>query len=258
MDRFSRATVAGVLALLVIAAVGADAQDQNDGGRRRGPPGGFSGFGGPGRGGDLFELLSAPEVRTHLKLTADEHAYVKLAEEAARDKAAEFRKSVEGLSREESRDKFMAFAREQGPEQEKNLLEIVGAERVARLKQIRLQTVGIAALFVPGSEAAAAVGITDEQRNKARAMMEATRSQMGEIFRSANGDREKLQAAFENFRKEQEVKYVELLTADQKTKWEALKGAPIDFKIDPRSRDRGPGGPGDRPRGESKEAKPST
>ncbi|WP_337173154.1 hypothetical protein [Paludisphaera sp.] len=80
----------GIAVAFALAAIPAMAQDQNRGGRRGGPPGGFGGPGGPGGfgrggpgGGGLIDLAGREPIQEELKITEEQKAKIaKLAEEA--------------------------------------------------------------------------------------------------------------------------------------------------------------------------------
>jgi hypothetical protein len=227
--------VAGLLVVLVVAGTALGQDEQR--GRRFRPGGfGFGGFGRPG-GGDLLGTLRYPEVRDALKLTDDERAYIELFSDDLRQRQGDrsnLRESLRGLSREEMFERFREMARKRNEEIEKQLTEIIGKERVARLQQIQLQLQGPMAV-VMNRELSEKLGIGDDQR--------------GEIFAAMREAEQEVQPILH---KKQQEKLDKVLNSSQKKKWKEMIGEPIDFTVAPlpRERRRGEGrGEGGRRRG---------
>jgi hypothetical protein len=234
--------------LLLAGLVGsAEAQE-----RQRGR---FGGAGGPGGmfGGDMFRLVSIPEVADALKLNDDQRAYVKLLVDEINDARQKAFEGIRDLSDDERREKFRELgekAREEQPKREKQLAEIVGDDKVKRLRQIGQQLAGPVLAFMDpkvGEE----LKITEDQREKSREVFDASRDEMRSLFQSAGEDREARAKAMEEFRKKQQEKVVALLTDEQKNKWKELVGEPVGDELlgkiraaSARGFGRGPGGPG--------------
>lgn len=219
--------------------------DGRRGDGRRGPPGGGFSFGGGFGGGfvrnsSLLGLLDAPEVKKHLNIDADTSAYIALLEDDINQKNGEFFRANRDLDRDAAREKAMAYFREQAPKTEAQIKEIIGDEKLARLKQIRLQVAGPAIYFFPNSEDGKTLGITDAQREQAGKLMEEAGTQLREIFRPGDGGQrrgeDEVRKMMEEFRSKQEEKYLALLTEAQKEKRKEMMGTPIDFTIAPRQR----------------------
>lgn len=247
----------GLCMIFVVTVMPAHGQEGPSDRSRRGRGGDFGGRfgggpGGPGgRGGDLFGLLNAPEVKKALKVTDEEQAYLGILADEVRDKDREFFESIRNLSDDQRREKMRArteTSEARSAETQKQIQEILGEERTNRLKQIRLQVGGVMALFSP--EVSKEVGITDEQRDKVRETFEGARDEIRDVFLSSGDDPDARRKAFDDFRKKQESKVLDILTDAQKAKWESMKGEPIDFKLDPPGfGTRGPRGEGDGNRG---------
>lgn len=219
--------------------------DGRRGDSRRGPPGGGFGFGGGfgsgfGRNSSLLGLLDAPEVKKHLNIDADTSAYIALLEDDINQKNGEFFRANRDLDRDAAREKMMTYFREQAPKTEAQIKEIIGDEKLARLKQVRLQVAGPAIYFFPNSEDGKTLGITDAQREQAGKLMEEAGTQLREIFGPRDGGQrrgeDEVRKMMEEFRSKQEEKYLALLTETQKEKRKEMMGTPIDFTIAPRPR----------------------
>lgn len=184
-----------------------------------------------GRGsGDLVALLASPEVRTALKVTDDEAAFLKLLGEENQEKSRKFFESLNGLSREDRTEKIRDWSSKRAPEVDKQLTEIIGADRLKRLKQIRLQIAGTRSFSSPDVQKE--LGITSDQRTKIDAVRNSGREEFTSLFRS-NDDPDARQKAMEEFRKQQSEKVLAVLTDQQRQKWKEMQGEPIDFKLAP-------------------------
>jgi Spy/CpxP family protein refolding chaperone len=168
----------------MLVAVSAYAQP-NEGGA---PGGRGRGMGGPGM------LLRSEQIQKELKLTDEQKEKVKAL-------AAEPRGNRQDM--------------------EKKIAEILKPEQVERLKQIRLQMGGAAALA--NREVVKALGLSDDQVAKLKAIQDAARAKMQDV------PREERRAKMAEMRKETMDKAIEVLTPPQREKYEKLKGAKIDI-----------------------------
>ena len=203
------------LAGTMLIAVSVQAQ-QNEGQRpRRGGGQGMATIPGGGIG-----LLRLEQVEKDLKLTDEQ------------------KEKIRGLGRE---------MRENRENAEKKLADILTPEQRDRLKQIRLQVAGPIALTAD-AEVAKALALTEDQVSKLKAMQREAGEKMRESFqgmrdlspeerRAKMGEmRQKMQ----EMRKDMTTKALEVLTSEQREKFEKMQGAKID--VDIFSRPRGPGG----------------
>jgi Spy/CpxP family protein refolding chaperone len=216
------------------------------------PGRGPGGFGGPGGGGSAGLLMMA-EVQKELGVTDDQKEKVTKALEGLRPQPGQggggnFREMTEE-QRAKAMEEFRKQADERNKKVEAALKEVLTADQQKRLSELRVQREGVAGLS--RGEIAEKLELTDEQKGKLRELAEAARPNFGQGGRPAGGenvDREKLMAEFQARREKLEADSLAVLTADQKAKWEEMKGKKFEF---PAFGGRGaPGGaPGGRPQG---------
>jgi hypothetical protein len=213
--------LAAALVMVALASTSASAQQQP---QRR--PGGGGGF-----GANPMMLLGQESVQQELKLTADQIAKVKEHQQ----KAAGNFQAFAGLTPEERQKKFQEMAQEN----EKFLGDVLKPEQKKRLDQIVLQQRGGDALTDPKVQQA--VGITDDQKEKIKAIQDDFRKTMGELRQSfgQGGDRQEMAKKMQEMRTANNDKLLKLLTDDQKKKFEELTGPKFTGKIEPPRR---PGG----------------
>ena len=264
--------------------------------RQRG--GGFGGFGGGGRGGGApgaLQLIGREEVRKELKISEEQQGIIRELSQSARpDFRALFGGNFRDLSRED-REKKLAELRKtsekKSKEAEADLYGLILDEAQAkRLKQIVLQQKGNRALTEP--EVAKALGLSAAQVVKIKMTMESSQKKQQALFaglggafggRRRSGDkgdkgakgakkterkrqsREEIQKRFadlrtkgEAIRAESEKAIAGVLTAAQKTKFEALKGPKFELARRSSTRSRGGrGGRGQKGQGGGRPKRPS-
>jgi len=196
-----------LVAMLAVATLAAPAAWAQRGGGR----GGFDGGG--------FMLLGQKSVQQELKLSDEQVTKVTAQMEKQREGFAELR----DLDREER----MAKMRERMEANNTALKEILNADQLKRLKQIGLQQRGASALADP--QVATDLGLTDEQKEKVRAIQEENRGALRGA--GGDGDREAMRKKFEEQRASTNAKLEALLTPEQQTKWKELQGEPFKGEI---------------------------
>jgi Spy/CpxP family protein refolding chaperone len=216
--------------VLAVAAAATTARAQE---QRRGPRGG-------GFGLDLLGLLSQKSVQEELKLSEDQAKKV--------TELAEKQRGASRPSRDASREERQKQREERAKANDKAVAEILKPEQVKRLKQISLQRRGARAFG--DAEVADALKLTDEQTDKIKAIQEDVGKELGDLRRG--GDREEARKKAETLRKAAGEKAMNLLTAEQKTKWKELTGEPFKGEI----RFPGPGGRGRSGNGARRSDKP--
>lgn len=237
MSRVARCVAVALVVLGMCSVV--VGQDAEKGGRRPGTGFRMGGMGGFGASPAMMwgQLLRVEKVQKELELVSEQKEKLKeIAEKAAarmRDSGAVFSK-LRDASEEERKAAMTEFgnkARAQAEQLKKDLEEVLLPHQLDRLKQIALQVRGLGALA--DKEVQDTLGITEQQKEKMKAigesMMEKFRGTMGrpadENERQAR--REKMQEA----RKEYEAKTLDVLTAEQKEKFEKLKGPKFDLDM---------------------------
>jgi hypothetical protein len=178
------------------------------------PPGGGGRRGG-GRGFTASQMAVVKDVQADIKIT-DEQKEKLSAFEA---KQTEARAAIRNLPQEERGPKMQEMAKEA----ETALAEILKPEQVKRLKQIVLQVSGMGAFASPAVETG--LSITDEQKEKIKTIAGEVRTENTSIMQGDGTPEEKQKKVAEN-NKGGLAKVKELLTAEQKTKWGELVGAP--------------------------------
>jgi hypothetical protein len=192
-----------------------------------------------GRGGAGM-LLMNEQVREELKLT----------EEQSEKLREEFRGGMEGMRElfekmrdmdEEERQKELQKLRDKRQKQEKEILEkILSGEQLERLEEIRIQTMGFSALGDP--KVIEALDITQEQGSKLTKIRDEMREKsqaLREDFDFQNTPREEMRELFQKMReKGQKIRkdamdkaLNEVLTAQQREKFEDLKGEEIELQM---------------------------
>jgi hypothetical protein len=117
---------------------------------------------------------------------------------------------------------------------EAKLKETLDDDQIGRLKQILLQSQGIEALAE--ADVVKELGLTEEQTKKiADIRSEYERKQRG-LFRG-DGNQGDAFAKMGELGAERDAKAAEVLTAEQKAKFDALKGSPFDLSLLRRRRD---------------------
>ena len=182
------------------------------------PPARQVGPGGGGAGG--FNLFTNQTVQKDLALTdAQKESIKKIVDD--------FRSSLTGLTQEDRRAKMTELRKVM----EDKIDSVLTVPQKARVKEIRLQVRGVAALTT--KEVIEALKLTDDQVNKIKELTAALRKDTREAMRSATtgGDRSAARDAVVKVRKEATEKIMAVLTPDQQASFEKLKGPKIDLPL---------------------------
>ncbi len=113
---------------------------------------------------------------------------------------------------------------------DKAIKEILTPAQQKRLQELALQWDGPSALL--RTDIAQKVGLSSQQQQKIRELVQAQSQKMREAFQRARnnpGEREKLRQQMEQNRKDLNNKILALLTPAQKQKWQSLLGKPFTF-----------------------------
>jgi Spy/CpxP family protein refolding chaperone len=231
-------------------------------GRGRGQGGGFGGGPGGGRGGmrmmgggtlSFAMIASAEKVASELKLTDDQKKSITAINESLRAANQEIFSQIRDADEAEVLKQIVTNTAKAN----EKTLAALQPEQAARLKGISLQLTG--ALGVSSDPFASELKITDDQKKSLdglrREMGEKTQARMQEFFGGGGfPDFAKIQEANAEIQKEFNEKGLAVLTDEQKTKFNEMKGEKLDITmmdIMPRMGGRGgpPGGPGGPPGG---------
>jgi hypothetical protein len=209
-------TLVGLLALVaILVATPLMAQRQGRGGR--------GAFGG-GFGVSKLALVQAEPVQKELEIVADQKDQIaKIAEEArgGRRGRGGFDPNASDEERAKAREEAVARQREI----DKKVDAVLVGPQKTRLNEIYVQALGTAALS--NEDIAKELGIDKSTQEK---IATTRREAMQEAFQGGGGggfDRE----AFAKARTAADEKVLALLSADQKAKFEKMKGKKVDFDL---------------------------
>jgi Spy/CpxP family protein refolding chaperone len=229
---FARSLGLGLTAMVVAVAVSQTATAQREEGRRG------RGFG-MGFGVPMVRLASIDEVQTDLKLTDEQKEQIEKLDDKLRD---DFRDLLQSGGQ---REEIQALTKS-GSEK---LTEILDEGQEKRITEIAIQVYGPNALmFHPtlGEH----LKVTDEQREKLGEAQRENFQAMGEAWRDMRDQdlsREERRAKFDELRANADKKLMAVLTPEQQTQLESMKGAKIEIDMS-QLRPGGGGGRGDRDR----------
>jgi hypothetical protein len=210
--------VAMLLALAIVPAASAQQRGR----------GGFGGFG--GAQASSAALLRIPEVRQELKLTDDQQKQVEEALGSRRGGQGFNREDFQNLSQEERQKRF-AELREQAEkaskETDEKIAKILDESQQKRLGELRLQREGINALR--RKEVAEKLGLSDEQQQKIRKIQEESRPELGNFRNLSDDERREAFTKMREQREKADKDTLAVLTDEQQSKWNEMKGKEFDF-----------------------------
>jgi Spy/CpxP family protein refolding chaperone len=233
MKRFSGRLCAMIAAAVVVAMIAQVAVAQNESKKGRGGRGAGGGgmMGGPP---SMARMATIDKVQEALKLSDEQKSKIK---------------TINDDSRTAMREQFQSGGRpdpekmrKMRDEETENLNKVLDEGQQKRLMGIFVQVMGAGAVMDPA--VGKAIGLTDDQKTKLHEAMGPPPE-----GRAAGGQ------GFQERREKMEKEVMSVLTADQKSKLESLKGEKVD--IDPaslRGGGRGQDGRQRRNRGESKKS----
>lgn len=210
----------------------------------------------PGGGDPTLRLLGLPEVQKELDLMEDQIAKLKSVDDAYRQKRQKEFGDLRGLPEDQRRAKFAELMEKRKAWNEqaiKEVQEILLPPQFDRLHEISIQVRGISALADPKVQDE--LGLSEQQKTKLKELRDSVETQMRAMFEGMRGlsdeqrrtrmneGREKM----EKLRKDVQDQTVAILSAEQRDKFEQMKGKKIDVQM-PRGfggpPGGGPGGPG--------------
>jgi hypothetical protein len=189
------------------------------------------GRGGFGRNdGSLTGLLRMDEVLAEIEVTDDQKAEITKVLEESRGTRPEGGRNFRDLS-EEERTKLFAEMREaaakRNAEAKAKLEKVLLPPQMKRLNELSIQRQGLGALS--NAEVAAALKMTDMQKETLAATIEKNGEKMRELFQNAGENREGLREKMDALRKESEAAVLNVLNDDQKKQFEEMKGEAFEF-----------------------------
>src|SRR5262245_6224920 len=214
-----------VCSSILCTAMVAWSQEPREQGPRGPERGGFRGgfnvpIGPPGgRPGSLLMLLGVAEVQKEMSIDEEQRKEIEKLQGEMREKMESmFREFQPGPppgdepdNRDRPRVDFRAKMEELNKQTDESIGKLLKEKQLDRLRQLQLQSEGVAALVKP--EVAEKLALTDEQKNKIREIQD--RSFGGFSPPQAN-PKDKTDA-------------LALLTAEQKTKWQLLVGNEVNL-----------------------------
>jgi Spy/CpxP family protein refolding chaperone len=226
MTRFLAKVWLGLLALALLATTTQPAMAQRGGGR------GMGGMGGPTA---KARLATLSEVETELKLTDDQKSKIKaISEQLVTDTRGLF---GGGGDPGETREKMEQLNKDASAKVD----ALLDAGQQKRLQEIAIQVNGPSALSDPA--VSKQLALTDEQTKKLEEARQANSQAMRDAFADTGQmSREERQAKRDELKKASDEKLLGVLTDQQKTEFEALKGAPLTVDLSPLRPQRGGGG----------------
>lgn len=201
------------LALLLVIGSGSDALAQRPGG------GQGRGFGG-GFGGPVF-LVGNESVQEELKLTDEQKKETEAIAESDRE-------ALRGM-RDLPRDQIRAKIADRIKNTNEKLAKVLDAAQLRRLKQISWQQRGARAFSDP--EVVEELKITPAQTEEIDTIQEDAGTEMRAISEESEGDREATRRKFVELAAATKAKIVDLLTPDQRTKYNEMLGEPFKGEL---------------------------
>jgi hypothetical protein len=175
-----------------------------------------------------FPLLNAEQIQTELAISDEQKEQITALQEESQANMPDFRQAFQDLGEdatEEERNavfaEFQAAMEAQQAETRAKLAEILAADQLDRLRQLRWQWSGVDALRE--AEVEEALALTDEQKEELEEVLDERGDARRELgFQASDEDR----AAFNE---EWDAKVKEVLTDEQKENWTVLLGDTFEF-----------------------------
>ena len=218
----------------------------------RGGPRGGGGF--MGNRGDPVRLLALPEVQKELELVDDQKAQIKTLSDETRQKMQKEFTGMRDIPQAQRAAKFAELQAKLKPLNEealKKVQEILLPHQWDRLNEISIQVRGAAALA--DEKIQKELGLSADQTAKLKTIQDKATADVTALFqapRDPNLDEDARRARFAETREKMQALIktasddaTNVLTADQRDKFEKMKGAKIEIQFPQRGRG-GPGGPG--------------
>jgi hypothetical protein len=186
--------------------------------------------GGFGRdGGSLSGLLRSDEVLKEIEVTDEQKAELTKVLDESRGERPDFG-GFRDLSEEERAKRFAEMreaAAKRNADLKAKLEKVLLPPQMKRLNELSVQRQGVSALSNP--EVAAALKLTDMQKETLAATIEKNGQKMRELFQGAGDNREGLREKMEQLRKESNEAVLGVLSEEQKKQFEEMKGEAFEF-----------------------------
>lgn len=189
-----------------------------------------------GRGGGGLQLATRDDVAKELKLTSDQKTKIEDLQEKAREEMRAQFESMRGAGGPPD-DATMATMRKKmedmQAEQKKQLNAILTPEQATRLKELGIRRAGNMAIMDP--EVQTDLGLDADQKAKIKDLQDkqmAAFRAVREKIQNQEMDPSEIRPLMEKNMKIMGDELMKILTADQKTKFEAMKGKPFTFDED--------------------------
>ena len=182
------------------------------------------------RGPNKLYLLRNPKVVKELGLDGDQQEEVTEAQQELNKSRREQSKKLRALKPQERAKKFQELYKKYNADIETKVKEILKKEQVERLDQIVLQMQGIRALQDP--VVVKKLKITEDQKKnfqKVQTEGSEKRAKLFKDFRAGNVEQATMREKMQQIRTETDKKTIEVLTKEQQSQFEKLKGKKFDL-----------------------------
>src|SRR5262245_3299319 len=189
------------------------------------------GFGGAMARGGALMILQSEDVQKELKLTDEQKGKVAEVAKTYRGKIMELINLPEG----ERAVKANELAKAAADDAKKFKTEVLKPDQARRLRQIELQTGGLAALGAD-EDLQKELKLSDEQKIKLKALFEEQQKELQELAAGAFGNpkaAKETQEKIATLRKENLEKAVALLNDEQKKAWTEMQGPKFEGQVRP-------------------------
>ncbi len=180
--------------------------------------------------GSTTNLIALPQIQSELMLTAQQARKIqRLVQDISRDTQTLFR-GVRNLPPEEQQIRVQELQRQSEVIQiakQKEIQEVLTPEQKLRLVGISMRMRGPASLLDP--EVGDLLQLTDEQREQMIELALTFETRMSALRRPGpSGTTVDIAGALRALREELEQKYLEILTDEQKSRFESSQGEPLE------------------------------
>lgn len=210
---------------LMLAALSFAQGGGGQGGQRQG--GGGFGQGRMGGGGSDTGLLSSPDVQKELKVTTEQMASITKIQEEARTERQNMMQNGGGGG---DRTEMMKMMQDMQKKTDAKIAGVLNADQNKRLKQIGIQNAGGRALY--REDVQKDLALTAVQKKSLVDLQTKQQEAMRAMFQDMQDmTQEERTAAMAKNNKAAGDEALAILTAEQKTAFEALKGPKFEGKI---------------------------